>query len=128
MNEAEDHSYWDAGNGIEVTLDTAGFWTEVRYMVSWPLTVIKKGFLLGEPRMRQLARNRSTDPLIANAPYKLVVRDSEKGVVLYEQKGFKGEQTRRVGMEWAGEIRRIGVEEWLETKTCDLPPEGPAAE
>jgi hypothetical protein len=53
--------------------------------------------------VRTLLPSRDPDPLLARAPYKLVVRNDAKDVVLYEQKGYKGERTRQVATDWADE-------------------------
>lgn len=71
----------------------------------------------GEAGFTQHQDTREADPLLAGAPYKLIVIDEKKDVVLFEQRGFRGELAREVAKEWADEIRRIGAVKWVDPKT-----------
>jgi hypothetical protein len=69
VRDPERLSYWDAGYGIEVIVDSAGFWAEMQYVVSWPM----RGLLMTE------LLNLEPDPLIAPFLYKLLV-ETTRGI------------------------------------------------
>ncbi len=65
--------------------------------------------------------NSQLDPLVAGASYKLFVQDKWRDGVLYQEQGLNGKEAAKVAVKWADEIRRIGVEEWVDRKTRRLP-------
>ena len=98
----------DAGHGVYVAIENATTFDRLRFELLAAAWVLWSAL----PSSRPL----SAPP---RRPYRLIVHD-QTGNGIYVEGGFRGGEAKDAAKQFASDIRRIGLEDWLFKKTHGL--------